>query len=126
MIWYRSHTLIGTVIIALIFGTTLTPKGWAMLAPAPTAAQTSPSHREADLQIIQKQLESKVLRQRLKEFGLNDKEINTRLSKLSDAELHQMASRVQTMNPAGDGGIIIAVLLIGILVLLFVYLLKRV
>ena len=77
------------------------------------------------MQAVQKTLESKVLRQRLHELGLSDREIQTRLGKLSDPQLHQLASRISSLNPAGDFtlfGILIAV----VLVLFIIYLIKRI
>ena len=59
----------------------------AMLAPAAVPP------RAADAKAVQKALEAKLLRQRLRELGLSDKEIETRLSKLTDQQIHQLASR---------------------------------
>ena len=99
----------------------------AMLAPAAVPAPTSDAvpDRAADIRTVQKTLESKVLRQRLHELGLSDQEIQARLGKLSDQQVHQLASRIHALNPGGDFtlfGILIAV----VLVLLIIYLIKRV
>ena len=60
------------------------------------------------------------------DFGITNEQIGPRLANLSDQQLHQVAVRIDKQNPAGDGGFIVGILVIGILVLLFVYLLKRV
>jgi ribose 1,5-bisphosphokinase PhnN len=57
--------------------------------------------RAADRQAVQKTLESKILRQRLHELGLSDKEIQARLEKLSARQIHQLASRIDVLNPGG-------------------------
>jgi hypothetical protein len=95
--------LIGRAMIWLLVITTLAiglhpPETVAMLSPAlPAAAESSSdSHRMADLQKIQTVLESKVVRQRLEDFGLSQEEINARLAGLSDDQLHQFA---QTLMP---------------------------
>ena len=115
----------------LVFTTTLVCSlqtgASAMLAPAaaPAPASDTVPDRAADMQAVQKTLESKVLRQRLHELGLSDREIQTRLGKLSDPQLHQLASRISSLNPAGDFtlfGILIAV----VLVLFIIYLIKRI
>jgi hypothetical protein len=103
------------------------PETAAMLVPALPAAESSPdSHRSADLQKIQTVLESNVVRQRLEDFGLSQEEITTRLAGLSDDQLHQFATEVDAIIPAGDGlGIVIALLLIAILAVILVYLLDH-
>lgn len=115
--------LIGTT--TLVF--TVSHDGWAMLAPAESAGQPMPDgQRAADLKTVQKALESKILRERLKEFGLSDPQVQSRLDKLSDKEIHQLAGQIHTVNPGGDGGVIVGLLVIVVLVLLIIYLAKRV
>jgi uncharacterized protein DUF6627 len=100
----------------------------AMVAPPlPTTGDSaSQSHRWEDLQKLQTVLESKVVRQRLQDIGLTPEEINTRLSRLSDNQLHELATHVEAMIPAGDGlGIVIALLVIAILVVILIYLLNH-
>lgn len=100
----------------------------AMVAPPlqTTTNSNSEPHRTADLQKIQTVLESKVVRQRLEDFGLSPEEINTRLAKLSDDQLHQLATKVDALIPAGDGlGIVIALLVIAILAVILIYLLNH-
>jgi uncharacterized protein DUF6627 len=104
------------------------PDTVAMLAPGlPITAESAPdSHRMADLQKIQTVLETKVVRQRLEDLGLSPEEITTRLAKLSDDQLHQLATRVDAIIPAGDGlGIVIALLVIAILAVILIYLLNH-
>ena len=127
---FATRSLIGTVMIATTLAMTLPPQGWAMLAP--TELMTTAAHHDAsrteDLKTIQATLESKIVRQRLGEFKLTPEQINQRMAQLTDAQVHQVAMQIRTVNPGGDGGfgIIVALLVIGILVLLFVYLFKRV
>jgi len=97
----------------------------AMLAPATLAQAANASVASAaDLQTIQSTLESKELRAKLHALGLSDEEIQSRMSRLSDAQKHQLASQIRAVNPAG--GIIIGVLIFVVLVLLIIYLLKRI
>ena len=114
-----------TLILTTTMVCSLQTEGRAMLVPAEIPAATSSSTRSADMKTIQGTLESKVLRERLKEFGLTETEINARLSKLSDKQVHQFASRVQTINPGGDFTVI-GILLAVVLVLFIIYLVKRV
>ncbi len=127
------HHVIGRALIWILVITTFAmgmhpPETVAMLAPAlPTAAESSfDSHRMADLQKIQAVLESKIVRQRLADFGLTPEEINIRLAGLSDDQLHQLATNVEAIIPAGDGlGIVIALLVIAILAVILIYLLNH-
>lgn len=95
------------------------PSGWASLAPSGIAAES----RAGDMKTISSALESKAVRGRLKALGLDDKEIDSRLRQLSDAEVHQLATRLDAVRP---GGVIVEVLVIVALVLLVLYLAKRV
>jgi len=122
--------LIGTLVIATTLAMTLPPQGWAMLAPANlmSAVSGKSASRDEDLKTIQSTLESRIVRQRLSEFKLTPEQVNQRMSQLTDAQVHQVAMQIRTINPGGDAGlgIIVGLLVIGILVLLFVYLFKRV
>ena len=115
-------TLAATTLVTGIFP----PEGRAMLVPSTATAteQGTGFDRTADLQKVQSVLESKVVRQRLEDYGLTAEEINARLTQLSDAQVHQLASQIDALIPAGDGGlgIVIALLVIAILVVILVYL----
>lgn len=65
-------------------------------------------------------LESKIVRQRLTDFGLSSEEIASRLNQLSADQLHQIASHIDQVDAGGDSGlgIIISVLVIAILFIL--------
>jgi hypothetical protein len=124
------NSLIVTLMIVTTLAMTLPPQGWAMLAPTDlmSTVHSKDVTRAEDLKTIQTTLESKMVRQRLSEFKLTPEQVNQRLSQLSDAQIHQVAMQVRTINPGGDAGfgIIVGVLVVAILVLLFVYLFKRV
>lgn len=100
----------------------------AMLAPAVAPGSEQSPQRAADLARIQRVLENKRVSQKLKDLGLSESEVQDRLSKLSDREVHQLATKMQALTPAGDSGLglVIALLVIGVLALLIVYLAKRV
>ena len=100
-------------------------EGMAMLAPAIPAEAGSGSDRAQDLQSVQRVLENKLVQQRLADLGLTPEEVNAKLDRLSDAQLHQMASQLDALMPGGELGIIIALLVIAILVVVFIYLLNH-
>src|SRR3990172_2071323 len=79
--------------------------------------------READINKIQRVLESKMVSQRLSELGLSVGDINSRVNELNDADIHQFASQLDSLMPGGDAAItIMALLVIAILVLVILQL----
>jgi len=79
--------------------------------------------RQADLGKIQKVLETKMIQERLEQYGLTQDEINARLSHLSDQQMHSFALQLDNLKVGGDGfGIVIALLVIAILVVILLYL----
>ena len=80
------------------------------------------SSRAVDMENIQRVLESKIVSERLEQAGLSRAEIKARLDKLSDPELHQFASQVNSLFPGGQLEIVIALLVIVILVILILQL----
>ena len=77
------------------------------------------NHREADLQKIQKLLESKLIQHKLSQFGLTREEIEERLFQLDDEQIHQIASQIHALEPGGNGAeVLLILLLLGIIVFL--------
>lgn len=99
-------------------------RGWAMLAPP--RAEAPAYDRAADAKIIRTALESKLIRGRLAAVGLTEKEIDSRLERLSDKEVHQLAKDIETLSPGGrdifggDTVTVSRVLIIVLIVLLIV------
>jgi len=69
------------------------------------------------------ELESKVVQQKLVDYGLSPEETMARVNKLSDEQINQFATRTGSLQAGGDGGSVIAGLLaVAILVVILVYL----
>lgn len=120
----EAKTLIYVLIVSTTMLCTLPSTGRAMLAPASNPAERTgrTDGRAADLKAIQATLESKAVRERLQTLGLNAGEIDSRLSRLSDQQVHKLAKDIDTLGSGGDvGGILVIVLL----VVLIVYLIHR-
>ena len=124
-----TQMLIWTLAMTILVTGVFPPEVQAMLAPPSATANESGTglNRAADLQKVQSVLETKVVSQRLADYGLSQEEISARVSQLSDAQLHQLAAQVDAMIPSGDGGlgIVIALLVIAILAVILVYLLDH-
>jgi len=103
----------------------ITPKVDAGLAPSEVIA-LSQMDRQADMDKIQKTLETKMIRDRLAQYGLTQNEITTRLSQLSDWQVHNCALQLDDLKVGGDGfGVVAAILAIAILIVILVYLLHH-
>ncbi len=82
--------------------------------------------RAADIDRVQRVLESKLVSEKLSQAGLSMTEIKSRLDKLSDSELHSFASQLDSLYPGGDAfGVVIALLIIVILVMVILKLADR-
>lgn len=113
--------LIGTLIAI----STFPGRAEAMFVPAaPQEGTVSPTqtsgNRAADIARIQVVLESKVVRQKLMDLGLSSEEAMARINKLSDKQIHQFASQLDSLQAGGIGssGLIIILLLVIIILLL--------
>lgn len=71
----------------------------------------------ANIEKIQKALETKVIKERLEKLGFTQDEINDRLTQLSDQQIHQLAQQLDELRVGSDLGAIIGVLVVVILVL---------
>jgi len=77
--------------------------------------------RAKDLQTIQNHLETKLIQQRLKDFGFTPDEIKARISQLSDQQIHSIAQKLDDLRVGQDGlGFVIAILVIIILVIVLI------
>ena len=78
--------------------------------------------RAAELEQIQKALETKMIKERLGKLGFTQDEINNRLSQLSDRQIHQFALKINDLKVGGSGfEVLVVTLLIGILVGVWFY-----
>jgi len=100
----------------------IAPRVDAGFAPSDVIA-LSQVDRAADINKIQKVLETKMVRERLEKLGYAQEEINSRLAQLSDQQIHNLALQIDDIKVGGDGlGIVIALLVIAILVVLLIQL----
>ena len=112
IIWYM-------VTVMCVIG--ITPRLYAGLSPSEVIA-LSQSDRHSDLQKIQKVLESKMIRERLRQLGFSEEGIQNRLHQLTNDQIHQIALNVDELNVGGDGAaVFIIILLILILAGVIIY-----
>ena len=86
------------------------------------------SKREYEETKVKKALENKIVSQKLMQHGLSTKEAKEKIKHMTDDEVHQLASLSDRMPAGGDGGVglVVGILVIAALVLLIIYLAKRV
>ena len=90
--------------------------------------QNASTKREIDEIKVRRALENKIVAEKLMSHGLTKEEVSQKLNQMTDEQVHQMASLADRIPAGGDGalGIVIAVLVIFALVLLIIFLYKRV
>jgi hypothetical protein len=78
--------------------------------------------RPADFGKLQKLLETRMVRERLKDLGFAPEEVRMRLNEFDDRQVHQLALRLDEMKGAGDGGAgVVVVFLAAIPAVLIIY-----
>ncbi len=115
------------LIISLSILWSVPPQAFAYLLSSNTIMGSEQVYdRDKAINTIEKELESKVISQRLKDLGFGIDEIKQRLEKLSDKEIHRIATQIESVKAGGDGtGFIISVLIIIILILVILHLTGR-
>jgi hypothetical protein len=101
---------------------TMPTDGWALVIPLDTSALQT-DQRANDLGQIQRHLEAKLVTERLTELGLSSKEVQVRLSALTDDQLHQFARNLDGLQVGGDPALTFILIFVGavLLAILFIY-----
>lgn len=99
----------------------MAPRVYAGLVPSEITA--SPGvERIADLAKIQKAMETKIIKERLNNLGFTRKEVQARLDRLDDQQVHHLALEIDDLKVGGSGfEVLVALLLIGIVVGVWVH-----
>jgi len=100
----------------------IVPRVEAGFAPSEIVALAKVD-RAADMEGIQKALETKIIKERLEKLGFTQDEISNRFSQLSNWQIHQLALQLDDLKVGGDSGLGVVVALLVILIL-FVILLQ--
>ncbi|MFQ5456359.1 MAG: PA2779 family protein [Nitrospirota bacterium] len=115
LVWY--------LIVAFFIITSLPSDSLAMFLPSNFYLNNKDSsfNRSEDIKKIQSFLEKKIVSQRLADLGLTKEEISSRLSRLSDRQIHNTAADINTLYPGTGGdalGVVVTLLIITILVVI--------
>ena len=109
-------------LVVAMFLIGITPKVEAGLSPSEVILDGQ-NDRNHDIAKIQGIIELKMIKDRLEKLGFTTDEVNSRLDRLSDQQVHQLALQLDDIKVGGDGlGVIIALLVIAILVVVLIQL----
>lgn len=93
----------------------VTPGAYADFSPSELTG-LSPMEKNSDSLEIQKVLESKMIRERLRQLGFPEEGIQGRLNQLSDQQIHQMSQKIDELRVGGDATALLVALFIVLLV----------
>lgn len=121
-VWHRI-TAIG--LLSLMGLLSVAPRAAAGFVPS-RAAEREAFDREADMQAVRSSLENKMVAGRLRDLGYSTDEIDARLLRLNDAEVHKLATHLEDLQ-SGSGalGAVLTVLLIVLVVVVILKLMDR-
>ena len=114
--------VVSCYLIGAMFVLGIVPRVYAGFSPSDLASFMT--ERASDLQTVQKALETKMIKERLKDLGFSGDDIHQRLSGLSDAQVHQLALNLDQLKVGGDatGAILVVILLLMLIGAAIVYL----
>jgi hypothetical protein len=117
---FKKCLVIYLVLAMFVMG--IAPRVEAAFSPSEMLT-VNPGARAADLDKIATVLENKLVSQRLQDLGYTADQIGSRLSEMSDEQIHSFAQKLDDLKVGGDGlGVVIAVLVIIVLVLVILHL----
>lgn len=117
-----------TALLAIVSTSALSfSPAFAGLTPSRASGETSiASERDADMLMAQRMLESKIVVQKLEDYGVTPEAAQARLASMSDADLHTLASASKGLPSGGDAtGAVIGILVVIILVIVVLRLMHR-
>jgi hypothetical protein len=108
-------------LVVAMFVIGIAPRVDAGLVPSEVITLTQ-ADRQADLSKIQKVLETKMIIDRLAQYGLTRDEINARLAQLSDQQLHNFVLQLDDLKVGGLGsqGVAVGFVLIAVILLVII------
>jgi phosphatidate phosphatase APP1 len=87
-----------------------------------SSGKGSTESREVSLTKIRKMLENKLVAEKLRSHGLSTEEVNQKLDKMGDAQIHQLAALSDRVTAGGNGAVAIAIVAIVIVVVFVIVL----
>ena len=94
-----------------------------LIGSKPASEEVSKINREEDIKTIQRALESKIVQEKLKAYGLSKEEIEKKLSEMDDQQIHTLAKASEKVL-AGGAVLEVVIVALAILVVIFLQLLE--
>ena len=105
--------------IALYLSCLMTSPAVAGMVGTLTSQGASSESRQEEMSRIQQALETEIVKEKLKAYGLTPGEIEQKMQSLSDEQIHMLAQASDQVLAGGDAlGVVIAILVIILLVIL--------
>jgi hypothetical protein len=122
---FRNATLaLGIAVYLMCLWTS--PAAAGLMGSSLSDGSSSESVRRVEIERIQKALEQKVVTDKLVACGMNPAEIQSKLSQMSDDQIHMLAQASDNVLAGGNGiGVVIGVLVIILLVIVIMKLLNK-
>jgi predicted PurR-regulated permease PerM len=121
----RNRVLATFVTVHMVFFMT-SPAFAALIPSMGSNGNTAHDTLQKDIATIQQALETKIVQEKLKAYGLTAAEVAAKVPSMTPAQIHTLATASNDVLAGGDGlGVIIAVLVIIILVIIIMKLLHH-
>ena len=118
-----------TALLLLVYWTALhvSPAAAGLVPSQRSGATTITSSRDADLIVVQRALEHRLVVQKLRDYGVRAEDVQLRLASMSDQDLHTLASASRGLPSGGDDaiGLLIGLLIVVLLVIVIMKLLNK-
>ncbi|MGD0210944.1 MAG: PA2779 family protein [Desulfomonilia bacterium] len=126
MISTMRNRMLATFITAYMVLFVTSPAFAALIPSIGSSPHTTGETLQKDINTIQRALETKMVQEKLRAYGLTSEEVAAKLPSMSPDQIHTLAGASNDVLAGGDGlGVIIAVLIIIILVIIVLKLLHH-
>jgi predicted PurR-regulated permease PerM len=126
MIYKMRNRILATFITAHMIFFVTSPAFASLIPSMGSSPQATGDSIQKDINTIQQALETKMVQEKLKAYGLSATEVAAKLPSMTPDQIHTLASASNDVLAGGDGlGFIIAVLVIIILVIIIMKLLHH-
>ncbi len=117
-----------TAAFLVVYGCMLhvAPAAAGLVPSQPSGVTAIASSRDADLVIVRRALEHRMVAQKLRDYGVQPGDVELRMAQMSDEDVHALANASKGLPSGGDGlGALVTVLVIVLLVILILKLLNK-
>ncbi len=114
---YAHRSAIASVMITLLLFLGALPDTWSGMAES-SIVGVEASTRAEDMAGIRQTMEMKQVQARLADLGYTGEEVQQRLDRLSDREIHELAMNIDQAQKAGWVGFVLAVIFVAAVVVI--------